>query len=164
MLILHDEGNDDEVLLSAAGLTTGVVTRTVGPYEGKVHDLATTVIGNTYTFTTPDDDPTPDDDTTGLLRGVNTSAPQYVGARDDRIETYHENPLTPGVAVPSDVGIRFHAMTYGELDGLDRLFAVGSRGDADVMPSGPDYFTNILYNFDPETGAGDQRSAGRPRR
>ncbi len=152
VLILHDEGNDDEVLLSAAGLTDGVVSRTIGPYPGKVQDLATREDGNAYAFTTPDDDPVPDDATTGLLRGVNISAPQYVGARDDGIETYNEDPLTAGVAIPSNVGIRFHAVTYGDIDGEERLFAVGSRGDADTTPAGPDFFTNLLYQFDSRTG------------
>ncbi len=153
-LILHSTGEDDEVQLSAAGLDDGVVTRTVGPYPGKVQDLATRLTGNSYTFTTPDADPAPNDSSVGILRGVNTSAPQFIASRDDGIETYQESPTTPGVAVRADVGIRFHAMTYGVLngDGIERLFAVGSRGDADLQPAGPDYYTNILYQFDPDTG------------
>lgn len=152
VLILHDTGNDDEVLLSAAGLDSGVVTRTVGPYEGKVQDLATRENGSTFTLTTPDVDPAPADDTVGVLRGLNISAPQFIGSRDDGIETYREDPITPGVAVRSNVGIRFHAMTYGDIDGEERLFAVGSRGDAATPPAGPTYFTNVLYQFDPRTG------------
>ncbi len=152
VLILHDEGNPDEVLLSAAGLSTGVVTRTVGPYPGKVNDLATREGGNTYTFSTPDEDPVPDDSTVGILRGVNVSSPQYIASRDDGIETYQANPLAPSVAIRANVGIEFHAMTYGILGGQERLFAVGSRGDADTPPAGPTRFTNLLYQFNPNTG------------
>ncbi len=155
VLILHDEGDPDlpdEVLLSAAGLTTGVVTRTVGPYPGMVNDLATREDGNTYTFSTPVEEPAPDDSTVGILRGVNISSPQYIASRDDGIETYQANPLTPSVAIRANVGIRFHAMTYGILDGQERLLAVGSRGDADTRPAGPTRFTNLLYQFDPDTG------------
>ncbi len=152
VLILHDEGNPDEVVLSAAGLTSGVVSRTVGPYPGKVNDLATRNDGNTFAFSTPDEDPAPDDSTVGVLRGVNTSSPQYIASRDDGIETYLEDPVTAGVAIRANVGIRFHAMTYGILDGEERLLAVGSRGDVATPPSGPTRFTNLLYNFDPDTG------------
>ncbi len=152
ILILHDEGNPDEVLLSSAQLTTGVVNSTIGPYPGKVNDLATRGNGNTYTFTTPDEDPAPSDSTVGILRGVNTSSPQYIASRDDGILTYQQHPTTPGVAIPSDVGIEFHAMAYGVIDGQERLLAVGSRGDADTRPAGPTRFTNLLYQFDPDTG------------
>ena len=42
VLILHGRGNPGRsACCRAAGLTTGVVTRTVGPYPGKVQDLAT---------------------------------------------------------------------------------------------------------------------------
>jgi len=154
-LLLHSTGNDpddDEVLLSATSLTTGVLTRTVGPYEGKVEDLATNWTGNTYVLTTPDEDPAPSDATMGILRGLNTSAPQFIASRDDGIETYRENPTTPGVAERADVGIRFHALAFGVVGGVERLFAVGSRGDAVDEPAGPDYYTNILYQLDVDTG------------
>ena len=152
LFILHDTGNPDEVQLSAANLTSGVVTRTVGPYPGKVQDLATDADGNTFTLTTPDEDPAPSDSTVGVLRGVNTSAPQFIASRDDGILTYRESATTPGVAVLANVGIRFHAMAYGEIGGVERLFAVGSRGDAGTPPAGPTDFTNILYQFDAQTG------------
>ena len=56
-------------------------------------------------------------------------------------------------------------MTYGDSGWRqERLFAVGSRGDADTPARRPTRFTNILYQFDPDTGKRDQRSAGKPRR
>ena len=151
--VLHDPGNPDESLVSAVELLTGILQRTVGPYPARTLDLATRVTGDTYSFISPDTDP--DDATTGVLRGVNTSNPQFIASRDDGILTFQAAPIS-GAAIPSDVGVRFHAMTYGVIDGQERLLAVGSRGDAQNpppnTPPGPIYFTNILYQFDPDSG------------
>ncbi|MCO6458585.1 MAG: tandem-95 repeat protein [Pirellulaceae bacterium] len=156
LFVIQDlEDDDDLATLTALDPFTGAIKWTVGDYEGQVFDIATRLDGNVFGLSAPDTDI--DDASAGLLQGVNTSAEQFVGSRDTLIATYHQDPLNPGIAVPSDVGMLFHAMTYGDLgDGIERLFAVGSRGDAfDPMnprPTGPSYFTNILYHIDPRTG------------
>jgi DNA-binding beta-propeller fold protein YncE len=148
--VLHDPGEPDESLVSVVDLLTGEVLRTVGPYPGKVLDLATRGDGGLYTFSAPDTDAT--DANTGLFQGVSTVTPQLLAGRDDGIRTYQANPSNPSVAILADVGIRFHAVTFGVLEGVERLLAVGSRGDAQDPPPGPTRFTNLLYQFDPRTG------------
>ena len=89
----------------------------------------------------------------GMLRGVNTSCPQYIASRDDGIQTYQADPPTRR-EWPSWRTWAFGSMrvTYGDGGRSERLFAVGSRGDADTRPAGPTRFTNLLYQFDPDTG------------
>lgn len=148
--VLHDPGNPDESQISVVDLLTGVTTRTIGPYPGKVLDLATRGDGNVFSFSAPDTDPT--DANTALFQGVSLVTPQFIAGRDDGIRTYRSSPLNPSVAVLADVGMKFHAVTFGVLDGVERLLAVGTRGDAQNPLPGPTRYTNLLYQFDPRSG------------
>ena len=158
--------DDDIMNLRAVNPFNGLVIRDVDEFEDddgpvELEDIATRLDGNTFGFRTIDDVPAElSDANVGIFQGINTStwdgvsANQLLAGRDDQILTYIEDPLTTGRALLADVGIQFDALTFGIIDGQERLFAVGHRGDIDFnpQPSGPAYFENILYQFDPQTG------------
>ena len=153
-IVADVEGTEDASDLTAIDPRTGNIKWQHTGYVGNVEDITTKIEGGVYGFSTPDADPAPNDFFTGLLQGVSTSRPQFIGSRDSAILTFEEDVNNPGLAARSDVGIRFNATAFGVIDGEEVLLAVGDRGDKDLplLPSRPDTFINLLFRFDPVTG------------
>lgn len=151
-IVADVEATEDQSDLTAIDPRTGDVKWQQAGYLGNVEDITTKIEGGVYGFSTPDADPAPNDFFTGLLQGVSTSRPQFIGSRDSAILTFEEDPANPGLATRSDVGIRFNATAFGVINGEEVLLAVGDRGDKDLAPAGPDALGNLLFRFDPVTG------------
>lgn len=101
----------------------------------------------------------PTDATSGNLLHIDPSVlggDLDVGIGDDGIETFMEDPLNPGVAVPADVGVLFNALTFttAESDASQvRGFAIGNRGDFNPATSVSINRQNLLFEINPVDGS-----------
>ena len=145
-------GNGSQLV--AVNPQTGVIEQRIGGIGGgPVGDIAIRPLDGSLHAFRAQNSPLADD-TAGNYLDINTSNGQEAldNGLDDGIITFEEDTANPGQPIVSDVGVHFNAMAFGELDGQLRLFGVGNRGDWQDPPPGPEYFTNLLYQFDPMTG------------
>jgi hypothetical protein len=175
-------GDDSTELLSVDPFTGQVETR-IGAFGANVGDIAMHPRGalgggGLFAYRIPDSVFPTDDVNTGeywqidpgTLTSPTTGANLGALIGDAGIETYNEDPATPGAEIRSGfnnkngVGVLFEAMTFSNaaVDNQVRGFAVGTRGDTFVDPNTGEVFSgalgipnpaNILFEFQPNTGA-----------
>ncbi|MDA1055264.1 MAG: pre-peptidase C-terminal domain-containing protein, partial [Planctomycetota bacterium] len=153
-LFVSQDGGGNVSRLLIVNPFTGATTNTVGVSQANFEDIALNPSeGLFYGFSSFEGNA--NDANTGNYhridpRSVNGTV-LSTNLGDDGIVTSNDDPMNPGTAIVSDVGVHFDALTIGE-DGTPGLagYAVGSR----AANNGVNLTRNLLYEFDVATGAG----------
>ncbi|MGI9471458.1 MAG: GEVED domain-containing protein [Rubripirellula sp.] len=129
---------------------TGVVYGSVGDLDERINDVAFRANGELFGYT--ENGPIPSDTSSEYVRidtGTGALTTISTGAG---IQTFHLTDFDPMNLVldeASDDGIEVEAITIREFLGQEEGFFIGNRPIDQV---GLQYSTNILYDFDDETG------------
>ncbi|MHB8954104.1 MAG: dockerin type I domain-containing protein [Pirellulaceae bacterium] len=142
---------------------TGVLETTLGdlvdgsgrrPYIG---DIAMRYDGQLFSFSRSYLNLGKSDALVGNYLQIDTGTAAVTSPGDDGIVTYSPNPTGPG-SIPVNNGVYFSAITFAGNNQYD-LFAVGDRGPLDSFANPRELpvtrETNILYEFDINTGVGN---------
>lgn len=132
---------------------TGTVETTVGNLSRNVEDIAMRQDGNLFSLSVDDTFPINDGGSGNYLQ-IDTGNGSINNLGDDGIETWRSNGNAPPGDERADVGYQFEAMTFGNIadntvQGVPAyMYAVGRRSPG----LGNDYYENVLYRFNAETG------------
>jgi hypothetical protein len=143
--------------LSLVNPATGNVYGSIGGLSDRLDDIAFRANGELFGYT----------DNDGLLLD-GTGAPEFdEGVEYVRIdtgngtltsvggmglETWFDNGLSAFVDDRANVGIQVNAISIRDLEGVERGFLVGNRPQNPGTTQGVEYFDNLLYQFNDETG------------
>jgi hypothetical protein len=126
---------------------TGSVTNTVGRFNFDVQDIAMRFNGTLRAYDIPFTNANVDLDTLADYIDINPGTAAAADIGDLGIQTFRTDAA--GAVQDANVGIFVEAITFTEIGGQERGYLVGNRP---VTP-GPAYFSNILYEFDENSGA-----------
>jgi hypothetical protein len=163
LFVTQDEPANNVSRLLAINPFTGAIEVVHTTYGSDVGDLAlrhdTEYAGRLFSFSTDTEDGNPTDAEAGNLIQIDPGTGAFTLIGDDGIVTFELNPAGDSI-IARDTGVHFEAMTFGDIGQQLRLLAIGYRGDMnETGPNGPRaprgvaYTENILYRFDPNTGA-----------
>ncbi|GIW92549.1 MAG: hypothetical protein KatS3mg110_0590 [Pirellulaceae bacterium] len=161
LYVSQDPGTPDQTNLYTVDPFTGQRETIVGRFNFDVGDVAFRPNGDLMSFSLDLEVPPPSDANAGIYFRIDTGTAATTVVGSSGIETYEDDPANPGNPVRSNLvggnrighGINFHAIAFGNLgDGVERGFAVGGRPPG-VNPPGIAVTQNILYQFEPATGA-----------
>ena len=125
---------------------TGVQYGTVGALGDRIDDIAFRANGELFGFTESGGT----DDSTEYVR-IDTGDGGLTVIGLTGMETRHRgtDPAEPLLTEVSNDGFQVNAISIRDFQGAERGFVVGERASLQL---GLDYITNILYEFDDETG------------
>jgi hypothetical protein len=126
---------------------SGSVTNTVGRFNFDVQDIGMRFNGTLRAFDRPFSNTGADLDGLADYIDINPGTAVAGDIGDLGIQTFRTDGA--GAVQDANVGFFVEAITFTEIGGQERGFIVGNRP---VTP-GPAYFSNVLYEFDENSGA-----------
>jgi hypothetical protein len=160
-LFVSTTSTNNNSVLTMVDPFTGVSENVIGRFAGQPGDFSAAPDGRFFAF--PLTTNMPADANTGGYIQIDPSNPTTalgttVSAAMN-FATYDVNPMDPAASVVADVGVNFVTSTIAQ-NGNNNLigYAIGQRSDLFLNPVTPDdptlFRNNILYLFDPNSGAG----------
>ena len=153
MFATVDSGLDQSRLITIDPYTGGT-ENIVGTFPANVEGISIKPNGDIHGFSVTEQNPEPDNLGNYILIDEASVETQALGASlgDDGIQTFQRDPANPDNAMNADDGVLFQGIAFGDYGDRLRGFAIGNRGMLNPFGVvGPT--TNLLYEFDVETGA-----------